>query len=151
MDYSPRGSSVHGILQIRILEWSALPFSRDLPDSGIEFGSPALQADSLLSDPSGKPLYMCVHVHTHTHKTLKVISAGPLIFFFFSSWVHSRIALLSLLQVKYDHVSPSVSKMVWITSRQKLKSPLTILHALFLSILTAVFWKAVVAVLLKPH
>ena len=98
----------------------------------------------------GSP-YICVYnAHTHTHKTLKVISAGPLIFFF-SPWVHSRIALLSLLQVKYDHVSPSVSKVVWITSRQKLKSPLTTLHALFLSVLTAVFWKAVVAVLLKPH
>ena len=29
MDYSPPGSSVHGILQIRILEWVAIPFSRE--------------------------------------------------------------------------------------------------------------------------
>ena len=28
MDYSPPGSSVHGILQARILEWVAMPFSR---------------------------------------------------------------------------------------------------------------------------
>ena len=28
MDYSPPGSSVHGILQARILEWVAVPFSR---------------------------------------------------------------------------------------------------------------------------
>ena len=28
MDYSPQGSSVHGILQARILEWVAIPFSR---------------------------------------------------------------------------------------------------------------------------
>ena len=28
MDYSPPGSSVHGILQARILEWAAIPFSR---------------------------------------------------------------------------------------------------------------------------
>ena len=27
-DYSPSGSSVHGILQARILEWVAMPFSR---------------------------------------------------------------------------------------------------------------------------
>ena len=27
-DYSPPGSSVHGILQARILEWRAIPFSR---------------------------------------------------------------------------------------------------------------------------
>ena len=28
MDYSPPGSSVHEILQARILEWVAIPFSR---------------------------------------------------------------------------------------------------------------------------
>ena len=28
MDCSPPGSSVHGILQVRILEWVAVPFSR---------------------------------------------------------------------------------------------------------------------------
>ena len=28
MDYSPPGSSGHGILQARILEWVAIPFSR---------------------------------------------------------------------------------------------------------------------------
>ena len=42
MDCSPPGSSVHGILQARILEWVANPFSGDLPNPGIEPGSPAL-------------------------------------------------------------------------------------------------------------
>jgi len=46
MDHSPPGSSVHGILQARILEWVAIPFSRDLPNPGIATGSPALQVDS---------------------------------------------------------------------------------------------------------
>ena len=54
MDYSPPGSSVHGILQARILEWVALPSWGDLPDSGIESWSPALQADSLSPEPPGK-------------------------------------------------------------------------------------------------
>ena len=37
--------------------WSGLPFLSpgDLPDPGIEPGSPSLQADALLSEPSGKP------------------------------------------------------------------------------------------------
>ena len=35
-DRSPPGSSVHGILQARILEWVAIPSFRDLPDPGIE-------------------------------------------------------------------------------------------------------------------
>jgi len=44
-----------GILQARILEWSAIPFSRDLPNPRIEPGSPALQVDSLPSEPPEKP------------------------------------------------------------------------------------------------
>ena len=54
MDYSPPGSSVHGILQARILAWVAIPFSRDLPNPGTEPKSPSLQADSLPSEPPGK-------------------------------------------------------------------------------------------------
>ena len=55
MDYGPPGSSVHSILQARILEWVAIPFSRDLPDPGIKPGSPALWVDPLPSEPPGKP------------------------------------------------------------------------------------------------
>ena len=41
----------------RILEWVAyLPFPGDLPDPGIEPGSPALQADSLPTELSWKPV-----------------------------------------------------------------------------------------------
>ena len=90
--------TVHGILQARILEWVAFPFSRgfsqprdqtqvsciaggfftswatreaqeswsgepilspaDLPNPGIELGSPVLQADSLPTELSGKPMLM---------------------------------------------------------------------------------------------
>ena len=45
MDCSPLCSSVHGILQARILEWIAMPSSGDLPNLGIEstsLRSPAL-------------------------------------------------------------------------------------------------------------
>ena len=55
MDCTLPGSSVHGILQQE--HWSGLPFPspRDLPDPGMEPRSPALQANSLLSEPPGKP------------------------------------------------------------------------------------------------
>ena len=46
----PKDCTVHGILQARILEWVAIPFSRDLPNPGIEPRSSALQADSLPSE-----------------------------------------------------------------------------------------------------
>ena len=42
MDCGLPGSSVHGILQARILEWDAISFSRDLPD-------PAIKSESLAS------------------------------------------------------------------------------------------------------
>ena len=94
---NPMEYTVHGILQARILEWVAFPFSRgcsqprdwtqvsciaggfftswatteaqaywsgqpipspvDLPNPGIELGSPALQVGSLPTELWGKPLY----------------------------------------------------------------------------------------------
>ena len=40
--------------------WSGLPFPSpvDLPNPGIEPGSPALQTDALPSEPPGKPVYV---------------------------------------------------------------------------------------------
>ena len=36
MDQSLLVSSVHGILQTRVLEWATIPPSGDLPDPGVE-------------------------------------------------------------------------------------------------------------------
>ena len=55
MDWNLPSSCVHGILQARILEWVAFPSPGDLLDPGTEPGCPALQADSLLVEPPGKP------------------------------------------------------------------------------------------------
>ena len=40
--------------------WSGFPFPSpgDLPDLGIEPGSPTLEADALTSEPPGKPQWM---------------------------------------------------------------------------------------------
>ena len=52
----PTGSSVHEILQARILKWVAIPSSpEDLPDAGIKPRSPALQADYLPSETPVEP------------------------------------------------------------------------------------------------
>ena len=53
MDCSPPGSSIHGILQAWILEWVAIPLSRDFPDPEIKPRFPALKADSLPSEHQG--------------------------------------------------------------------------------------------------
>ena len=52
MNSSLTGSSIHVILQARILEWVAIPFSRGSFNPGTEPRSPMLQADS---EPPGKP------------------------------------------------------------------------------------------------
>ena len=56
MDYSPPGSSDHGISQTRILEWVDISHSSNLPDPGIESVSPALVGKFFTSEPLGKCL-----------------------------------------------------------------------------------------------
>ena len=56
MDCSPPGSSVHRILQARILEWVAISFSRGCSQPRDQTQVSALQADSLLSEPLWKSL-----------------------------------------------------------------------------------------------
>ena len=58
MDYSPPGSSVHGIFLARILEWVAMPYSRGSSDTGIKptsLGSAALAGGFFTAEPPGKP------------------------------------------------------------------------------------------------
>ena len=54
-DCSLPGSSVHGILQARILEWAAIFFSRGSSRHRVLTQVSALQADILTSEPPGKP------------------------------------------------------------------------------------------------
>ena len=55
MDCSLPGSSVHGILQARILEWLPCTPPGEFPVAGIKPASPTLQADSSLAQPLGSP------------------------------------------------------------------------------------------------
>ena len=54
-DCSPSGSSVHGIILARILEWVAISFAGDFSDPGIEPASPVLQVDSVPLHHLGSP------------------------------------------------------------------------------------------------
>ena len=54
---NPMDYTIHGILQARILEWVAIPFSKGSSQPGIKPRSPALQAVSLPTEPPGKPIY----------------------------------------------------------------------------------------------
>ena len=55
MDCSLPGSFVHGILQVRVLEWVAIPFSRGSSRPRNRTVISALQVDSLPAELSGKP------------------------------------------------------------------------------------------------
>ena len=54
MDYSLPGSSVHRILQARILEWVAMPSSKG--SSWLRDGTPALAGRFFTAEPPGKPI-----------------------------------------------------------------------------------------------
>ena len=86
MDYSSPGPSVHGILQQEY--WSGLPGSPpgDLPKPGIEPRSPALQADSLPSEPPGKPIQLMKWPHYH----LQAHGSMCLVVTFYYNYLSSR-------------------------------------------------------------
>ena len=69
MDWSLPGSSVHGISQARILEWSGLPFPspEDLLNPGIKPASPASQVDSLPPSHQGSPCPQIISTPNWAH------------------------------------------------------------------------------------
>ena len=68
--------------------WQPIPSSADLPDPGIELGSPVLQADSLPAELSGKPVVV-INGFKSNQAPIKI---NKLIFFKSSSFPH-RIKL----------------------------------------------------------
>ena len=69
---SPPGSSVHGILQARYWSGWPCPPPGDLPNTGTEPASLALQVDSLPTVPPGNPsgnIYYSANSHQNTIST----------------------------------------------------------------------------------
>ena len=68
MDCSPAGSSVHGILQGRIVEWVPVPFSRDLPKPKIKLvflmSNLHCQMGSLPLEPLGSLCNHCYYLNS---------------------------------------------------------------------------------------
>ena len=70
MDRSPPGSSVHGILQARILEWVAIPFSRGsscLKDRTQVFCVSCIAGEFFTAEPPGKPPSSPYQLSVATH------------------------------------------------------------------------------------
>ena len=68
MDYSPPGSSVHGILQARTLEWVAISFSRGSSQAKDRTLIFALAGRFFTTEPPGRPS-MAVETEFHTPRT----------------------------------------------------------------------------------
>ena len=70
-DCNLSGSSVHGIVQARILEWVAISYSRDLPDPVVEpasLASPLLASELFTTSTIWKALdYWMTHVLSTKH------------------------------------------------------------------------------------
>ena len=79
MDCSPPGSSVYGILQARILECVAIPFSRGSSQPRDQLRSPELQMDSLPSGAPGKShihVYVCIYTDIDTVMGERALETG---------------------------------------------------------------------------
>ena len=70
MGCSPPGSSVHGILYARILEWVAMPYSRGSFQPRDQTWSPTLLADFLLSEPPGKPKFQLTKLIKYSNEEI---------------------------------------------------------------------------------
>ena len=97
----PVDYGVHGILQARILEWVAFPFSRGSSNPR----SPTLRVDSLPTEPQGKP----------KNTAVGSLSLLQLIFLTQEPGLDPDLGLLHCRQILYQlsyQVSPNMSDSV---------------------------------------
>ena len=100
MDYSPPGSSVHGVFQTRILQWAAISSSRGSSRSRDGTGVTCVSCIGggfFTTTPPGKPhfAYVCVHVYpcAYTHGITWQRGSQPLLYSL-ASWTESLSAPL---------------------------------------------------------
>ena len=100
MDYSPTGSSIHGILQARILEWVAIPFSRGSSQSR-DRSQVSCIAGQIFTIRATKDLskIMCLHV------ILNLGGYFELNFLLFLSmlYLHTLIGIISSVMCCVSH------------------------------------------------
>ena len=88
---TPWTYTVHGILQARILEWVAFPFSRGPSQPRDWTQVPTLQADSLLAESQGKPIII-------TNSNWKIPSIKQSLKFFYPEILWNRSYFWSLFK-----------------------------------------------------
>ena len=101
MNCSLPGSSVHGILQARILEWVAISFSRGTSDPGIKPRSPALQ----------QMLYQLSYAGKHTTHFIAVVQLLDHVPLFTTPW--TREACQASLSFTIFQSFPRLMSVEW--------------------------------------
>ena len=104
MDYSPPGSSVHGILQARILEWVATSFSRK--SSGTQRLNPQLlhwQVDSLPLSHLGR---------SHKEYQFSSVQSLSCVRLFATPWIAARQASVSISNSRSSLKLTSIASLI---------------------------------------
>ena len=123
MDCSPPGSSVHGIPRQEY--WSGLlfPSPGDLPDLWIEPRPPALQADSLLTEPPGKPIFTIWATRKAPYtplilsqtRLLETKITSSLIVYVINNSAHSlNWSFLSILHIAWTDLFSPYPRLLWV-------------------------------------
>ena len=115
MGCSPPGSSVHGILQARILEWVAMPSSRGSAQLRVQTCIFCLAGRFFTAEPPGKPSRQTISLLKQTHGEMS----------FFSDW--SKTAT-NIIKKSSDNLGKSLSSSsigsnsTYLTSKSKSSS-----------------------------
>ena len=108
---------VHGILQARILEWVAFPFSRESSQPRIKPSSPTLQADSLQAEPQESPRILEWVAYPFSRESsgprnrigVSCIAGG-----FFTGWAIREVMMAARWQVFFSSWDPPVlTRSLW--------------------------------------
>ena len=100
MDCSLPGSSVPGILKTKIPEWVAISYSRGSSPPRVKPGSPALQEDSLPSEPPGKPS-VCTTMWTYLQSCIVYLKLVRMVNFMWYVFYHSLRKFKTVRQILY--------------------------------------------------
>ena len=96
IDCSPPSSSVHGIIQARMLDQIPFPSPGNLPDPGMEASSPALAGGFFTTELWGKPSVLIKCCQASPHSSLPLCSPCPT--------VKPRfVAVLGWVDVEFSH------------------------------------------------
>ena len=105
MDSSPPGSSVHEILQARILEWVAISSSRGSspPRDGTQVSCPAGKFFTIWATRETQNQFSYRYSRDFMFLLLLVSDAGHIFFFFFLQ-LHASIYMQGIIDIEFDLV-----------------------------------------------